>query len=138
MFEIANSNQSAPAAEAVGTDAHSSSLQRELAATASAPAADPPGNCSDGDYAAGLRAFQPGARERGDFATGIRSTPLLMRTADVAAGQRTHLGVEFVRGDFATGQRAERTATPTRNVQPALQTRSRRRRSTVPVTERAW
>src|SRR5450755_4316531 len=35
MFEIANSNQSAPAAEAIGMDAHSSSLQRELAATAS-------------------------------------------------------------------------------------------------------
>jgi hypothetical protein len=119
-------------------DSHPSSLQRELAATASTHAADPPGNWSDGDYAAGLRAFQPGARERGDFATGMRSAPLLMTTADVAAGQRTHLGVEFVRGDFATGQRTERTATPTRHIQPALQTRSRRRRSTVPVTERAW
>ena len=137
MFEIANSNQSAPAAEAIGMDAHSSSLQRELAATASTHVPDPPGNLSDGDYAAGLRAFQPGARERGDFATGMRSTPLLMTTADVAAGQRTHPGAEFVRGDFATGQRAERTATPTPNIHPALQTRPRRRRSTAPVTERA-
>jgi hypothetical protein len=136
MFEIANSNQSAPVAEAIGIDGDSASSRHELAATGGT-VPGPPRNGNDGDYAAGLRALQSDARERGDIATGMRSTPLLMTIADVAAGQRTYSDAELVRGDFATGQRAERTATPRRNGQPASQARSRRLQSTVPILERA-
>lgn len=137
MFEIANSNQSAPAAEAVRIDAHSPSSQYELAATGATDVPSRPSNSCDGDFAAGQRALQSDARVRGDFATGMRSTPLLITAGDFATGLRIHRSAEAVRGDFATGQRGERTATPSRAVQPAPQGNSRRLHKIVPVTERA-
>jgi len=136
MFEIANSSQSAPAAEAVRRiDAHSP--QYELAANGVTEVPSRPSNSSDGDFAAGLRALQSDARVRGDFATGMRSTPLLITAGDFATGLRTHRSAERVRGDFATGQHAERTAAPSRAVQPAPKGHYRRQHNTVPVTERA-
>jgi hypothetical protein len=137
MFEIAKSNQSATAAEAVRIDAHSLSSQYELAATGATDIPCRPSNSSDGDFAAGLRALQSDAGVCGDFATGVRSTPLLITGGDFATGLRLHRSAVRVRGDFATGQRGERTATPSRAVQPAPQGNSRRLHNIVPVTERA-
>jgi hypothetical protein len=137
MFEIANSSQSPSVAEAVRIDGHSPSSQYELAATGATDLPSRPSHPSDGDFAAGQRALQSDARGRGDFATGMRSTPLLITVGDFATGLRTHRSAERVRGDFATGQRAERTATPSRAVQPTPHGNSRRLHNTVPVTYRA-
>ena len=115
-------------------DAHSP--QYQLAANGATDVPSRPSN-SSGDFAAGLRALQSDARVRGDFATGMRSTPLLITAGDFATGLRTHRSAERVRGDFATGQRGDRTATPSRAVQPAPQGNSRRLHNIVPVTERA-
>jgi hypothetical protein len=112
------------------------SPQYELAANGATDVPSRPSNSSDGDFAAGLRALQSGARERGDFATGMRSTPFLITAGDFATGLRTHRSAERVRGDFATGQRGDRIATPSRVVHPAPQGHYRRH-NTVPAIDRA-
>jgi len=137
MFEVTDKNQSAPTAELVVIDAHSSSSQSELAANRGTHVPNPPSNWSDGDFAAGLRALESGAGVRGDFATGMRSTPLLLTTGDFATGQRTDLAPEPVRGDFATGQRTERFETPSPNGQQARRGHSPLWHSTVAVARRA-
>ncbi len=137
MFDIVDSNQSPPVAQAIGMDADSASSRHELAATDGTHVSRRARTGYDGDYAAGLRALQSDAREHGDFATGMRSMALFMTIADVAAGQRTYSDAELVRGDFATGQHAERSATPSRDGQPAPHARARRLQSTVLVAERA-
>ena len=53
--------------EIVTLDAHSLSLQYELAAIAGADVPNPSRDWFDGDFAAGARALKPDAGVRGDF-----------------------------------------------------------------------
>jgi hypothetical protein len=111
--------------EIVTMDAHSLSLQYELAAIAGPDVPNPSRDRFDGDFAAGVRALEPDAGVRGDFATGMRgSTPLFMTTGDFATGLRADPAAGLVRGDFATGQRTGRSDTSARSDQPGRRGRS--------------
>jgi hypothetical protein len=111
--------------EIVTMDAHSLSMQYELAAIAGPDVPNPSRDQFDGDFAAGVRTLKPDAGVRGDFATGISgSTPLFMTTGDFATGLRADPAAGSVRGDFATGQRTGRSDTSARSDQPGRRGRS--------------
>jgi hypothetical protein len=106
-------------------NAHSLSLQYELAAIAGTDVTNTSRGRFDGDFATGLRALEPDGGLRGDFATGMRSgTPLTMTTGDFATGLRTDPARGLVRGDFATGQRTGRSDTPPHSDKPRRRGRS--------------